>query len=45
MFEKTIDVESYEDSIETRLYANKIKIAQCDLALRNLDKKMRGMIA
>ena len=45
MFEKTLDYESIEDQLESRLYANKIRIALCDLAIRNLDKKMRGMIA
>ena len=47
MFEKTLDVESYEDQLDTALYRNKIRIAELDLKLRELNRKAkeRGMIA
>ena len=36
MFEKTIDVESFDDLVERLEYTNKIALAQIDLASRNL---------
>jgi len=43
MFEKTIDVESFDDLVERLEYTNKIAIAMIDLASRNLAKIERRL--
>lgn len=43
MFEKTIDVESFDDLVERLEYTNKIAAAMCDLASRNL-KRIEGKL-
>jgi hypothetical protein len=43
MFEKTIDVESFDDLVERLEYTNKIAIAMIDLANRNL-KRIEGRL-
>ena len=43
MFEKTIDVESFDDMVERFEYTNKIAAAMCDLASRNLAKIERRL--
>jgi len=44
MFEKTIDVESFDDLVERLEYTTKIAEAQIDLASRNLAKIERRLI-
>ena len=43
MFEKTIDVESFDDLVERLEYTNKIAAAMCELAIRNLAKIERRL--
>ena len=43
MFEKTIDVESFDDLVERLEYTTKISKAMVDLASRNL-KKIEGRL-